>query len=459
MSIKEFLWNLISSPDPNYVPEKEENEISPVDNSGDYSHNFYNNSSVDNIVNDMPQNTAPKNRLQEFYEYFKEQNTVQGISHSQKEIKKTPLVVAFMSIVAVIITCVAVDLIKSINLTKENYSLSVVPNIHSQALQYENGEYTTVGIGEVVLPSVVELYNYVDSYSKTEPQGSASGIVLTEDGYILTNEHCVSGADKIIIILNDSEKFEARLVGRDAKTDIAIVKISANNLKPATFADSDKVKLGENCVAVGNPAGFKGSVTNGIISGVNRQISTDTSNIEMECFQTNAEISPGNSGGALCNMYGEVIGITSSKQIGYSYEGLGFAITTNAAKPIIEDIMKNGYVSNRFRLGITGSDTSNPSALELFEEETGYTIPDRIKGVIIFEIDEKARIAESDIEVYDIIISVNDIETPDFDTLQDTLRTFDDSEHLIVQIQRVGKDGFTKMHLNTFLTKDISGDF
>lgn len=191
----------------------------------------------------------------------------------------------------------------------------------------ENGKYTTEGLAEFIRPQIVEIY----TYSSSNPDimiGSGSGIIITQDGYIVTNTHVLEGSqyslldeselekpDSFIVNTYNDKQFEAEIVGRDAKTDIAVIKIKADNLPAAELGDSDETVLGERVAAIGNPAGLTGSITDGIVSGLNRKIKADSTGFEMDCIQTNAAISPGNSGGALVNMYGQVIGITSSKYV------------------------------------------------------------------------------------------------------------------------------------------------
>ncbi|GHU52712.1 protease [Clostridia bacterium] len=424
---------------------KSENEVIPLTEyqnpNGLYEH--------ENPITDV---YKAKN-LKGFYEHYKGSTFIE-----EKKTNRLWIAVAFVLVIAITIGCVAFDF-RNKNVTNPNYTLSLISTERDIALKNENGEYTTVGIAEVIMTSIVAISKYEYGLSETLPSGSSSGIILTEDGYILTNAHCINGGDKIEVILKDDRKFVADIVGYDAKSDVAVIKISAKGLIPAKFADSDNVKLGEKCVAIGNPANFKWSITEGIISGTKRYISTGTNGFEMECFQTSAALSPGNSGGALCNMYGEVIGITSSKDGGYLIEGLGFAITVKAAKPIIEEIIQKGYIENRYRLGITAIETTNPKAADNFEEATGFDLPSDTNGLIVWEIAEDCRVAESDLKQYDIIIEANGEETSKFTTLSKLVSTIDDKNPIKLTVLRVGKDGYTKVHIDVYLTKDTSGNF
>lgn len=196
--------------------------------------------------------------------------------------------------------------------------------------------------------------NRQQEYTET---AAGSGIVLSEDGYILTNNHVISGADKITVYVMPEEEggeettYEATLVSSSESNDIAILKIDAEGLNPATFGDSDNLEIGELAVAIGNPMGsVHGSVTAGIISATERELTID--GVTISAIQTDAAINPGNSGGALVNEYGQVVGINSNKVVSTYYEGIGFAIPISDASNIISDLMTRGYVSGRSRLGI-----------------------------------------------------------------------------------------------------------
>lgn len=207
-------------------------------------------------------------------------------------------------------------------------------------------------VAEAVLPSVVGVIKY-DNDQYFEISGYGSGIVMSADGYIITNAHVVAGGTGFKVQFTDGEAFDAEMIGFDTVTDLAVLKIDAADLTPAVFGDSDSIRVGETVVAIGNPAGMElaSSVTSGIVSAVNREV--QTSNYNMTYIQTDAAINPGNSGGALVNEFGQVIGINSSKIVAAGYEGIGFAIPITSAKPVIDDIIANGRVTGRVMLGIT----------------------------------------------------------------------------------------------------------
>ena len=183
-------------------------------------------------------------------------------------------------------------------------------------------------------------------------QSSGSGFILTEDGYVITNYHVVEDATAIDVVMHDGTEYPAVLIGTDAQTDIAVIKVEAAGLTAAVLGDSDKLQVGEPTVVIGNPLGsLGGTVTNGIISALNRTITIDGQ--DMTVLQTNAAVNPGNSGGGMFNINGELIGIINAKSSGDAVEGLGFAIPINIAKDIADQLINYGYIKGRPQLGIS----------------------------------------------------------------------------------------------------------
>jgi serine protease Do len=186
-----------------------------------------------------------------------------------------------------------------------------------------------------------------------EGQGTGSGIIMDNQGHIITNNHVVEGVNDIKVILYDGKELEATLVGRDPQTDLAVIKVDPKGLIPAELGDSSKLEVGELAVAIGSPMGteYAGSVTAGIVSGLNRQVNVGDNTIKL--IQTDAAINPGNSGGALVNSEGKVIGINTIKLAETTVEGMGFAIPINEAKPIVQEIISNKKIARPY-LGISG---------------------------------------------------------------------------------------------------------
>ena len=216
---------------------------------------------------------------------------------------------------------------------------------------------TVKQISEKVRPSVVGVICQNPSTFAADSVGS--GIIMSSDGYIITNNHVIEGMSRIQVVLDDGTTYEAILIGADSRSDLAVIKINATNLPAAEFGDSEQLEQGDPAIAIGNPAGLQlqNTVTYGIISAINRDVVVEDRT--MTLIQTDASINPGNSGGPLVNEFGQVIGINTIK-VGISYyEGLGFAIPMNTAKPLIDELISRGYIKGRPSIGITGQTLSD----------------------------------------------------------------------------------------------------
>ena len=280
---------------------------------------------------------------------------------------------------------------------------SSVPNVDLNdkpvggALSPDSG-FSNSEIYKKVSPSVVGIISYTNQgYYGGEEQGS--GIIMSEDGYIITNAHVVSNGSTIEVVLVDGTSYEAMVIGADSQTDLAVLKVEATGLPAAEFGNSEQLEVGERVVAIGNPGGlqFASTLTVGYVSALNRTLSTGDAGYALDCIQTDAAINPGNSGGALVNAYGQVIGINSAKISATDYEGMGFAIPINDAMPIIDDIIKNGKVTGRAMLGITAAEMSATYA-QL------YGVP---MGLIINDFSEGADIQRKGAQQGDIITHIN----------------------------------------------------
>ena len=263
-------------------------------------------------------------------------------------------------------------------------------------------ELSVTQIAEMTQNSVVEIVTETTQqgrmFGQSVSTGAGSGVIVTTDGYIITNNHVVSGTSKITVRLKDERSFTATLVGTDSKTDIAILKIDADNLKAAMLGDSSALKVGETAVAVGNPLGqLGGTVTNGIISALDREIEVEGE--KMTLLQTNAAINPGNSGGGLFNGQGALIGIVNAKSSGSDVEGLGFAIPINSVKPVMEDIMNVGYVTGRVELGVSVVDITDPQTAMMYGVSR--------LGVYVLKVTEGSAAQSAGFAVGDLIVSVN----------------------------------------------------
>lgn len=280
--------------------------------------------------------------------------------------------------------------------------------------QLEDLTSPVVAIANTVRPSIVGIRVVVPSskihsgffwYETGESESSGSGIILTSDGYIATNYHVVSYCDEyenvmLSVILEDGTELEAELIGGDKSNDLAVIKANTEGkeLPAAQIGSSQTLSVGEIVVAIGNPLGtqFAGTVTMGIVSALDRSISSE--NTAETLIQTDAAINPGNSGGALINSKGEIIGITSSKIADTDVEGLGFAIPIDFANPILDDIIKYGYVKDRPATGITGQTVS--ASMSRY-----YGLPE---GVIVTEVALNSGADLAGIQEYDIITEIDD---------------------------------------------------
>lgn len=256
---------------------------------------------------------------------------------------------------------------------------------------------------KAVQDSVVYIEVFTDYYGKKTQIGSASGIIISEDGYVVTNNHVVESSTSYTVKVNktdsmgvvDSKTYDAKLIGTDKDTDLAVLKIEANSLPAAKLGDSDTLHLGDDLVVIGNPMGLETSVSTGVVSGLNRQISDSARSLTS--IQTDAAINSGNSGGALFNGYGEVVGIVNEKLVNDYAESLGFGITINEAKGVIEDLISNGYVTGRAIIGISYNNVTE--AVAMFRGT--------IAGWQVAKIDETLPVAKSGLVVGDTITAID----------------------------------------------------
>ncbi len=267
------------------------------------------------------------------------------------------------------------------------------------------GQDDTKNVVQACMSSVVsidieaEVYNgrywYSNGDSTAETVGSGSGVILTSDGYIVTNNHVVAGAEKLKVYLQDGTEYEAELIGTDSYTDLAVIKIAAENLPAAVLGSSNESMVGDTVYAIGNPLGVLAtSVSKGIVSGLDREITLD--NKQMTLMQVNASVNPGNSGGGLFNADGELIGIVNSKASGNNVEGIGFAIPMDTAKPVISDLMDHGYVTGRPYIGIVMQNvTFSTGGYGFFGG--GYTTHPQIYSIEAGSSAEKAGLKVNDI--------------------------------------------------------------
>lgn len=270
--------------------------------------------------------------------------------------------------------------------------------------------------------------------------GSGSGVIISKDGYIVTNNHVIVNAESIQISLNSGEEYEAKVVGTDPTTDIALIKIDAQDLPYLTFSNSDQIKIGEWVLAVGNPFNLTSTVTAGIISAKSRSIGIIPGRAAIESFiQTDAAVNPGNSGGALVNTSGDLIGINSaiSTRTG-SFEGYSFAVPSNIVKKVVEDLLEFGTVQRAF-IGVTINDVTPRLA-----EELDLSVP---QGVYIQGVAEDGAANEAGIKTGDVIISIDQREVKKSSELQEIIGRKRPGDKVSVMVNREGSEESFKVEL------------
>ncbi|HEX3032127.1 MAG TPA: trypsin-like peptidase domain-containing protein [Bacillota bacterium] len=282
---------------------------------------------------------------------------------------------------------------------------------------YSGGTSAVIDIAQKVGPTVVGISNRGNrSLPKEHPtieEGTGSGVIISDQGYIVTNNHVVEGATSIMVSLANGNEVEGTIIGTDPRTDLAVVKIDpkkAGSFTVARMGNSDQIQVGELAVAIGNPLGedFARTVTSGIVSALNRTVTIGEQKFHL--LQTDAAINPGNSGGALVNSRGEVIGINSIKIMGEKVEGISFAIPINSAKPIIEDLITKGKVTRPWIGIIYRGNLSDPN-------EKGPDTPIAY-GVLVDSVVENAPAAKAGMKAKDVIISLDGEKIVDFAALQ-----------------------------------------
>lgn len=299
---------------------------------------------------------------------------------------------------------------------------------------------TTEQVADLVSPSVVVItteqvvYSQWSWYGQNQVEsGAGSGVIISSDGYILTCAHVVDGASTITVTIGDKD-YTATLVGEDTTSDIAVIKIDADGLTPATVGNSDSLKVGQSVMAVGNPLGeLGGTVTGGMISALNRSVTIQGSSSvnTMSLIQMDASVSPGNSGGGLFNMNGELVGIVNAKSSSSDAEGLGFAIPINDAIKVAQELLENGYVTGRPYLGIT--------YLAVTDAQTASQLGVNAYGVYVVEVVKGGPAEKAGLQAGDRIVSVDGTEIASKDDLGTLMQKHAAGDTLSITIARDGQ--------------------
>ena len=299
---------------------------------------------------------------------------------------------------------------------------------------------TTAQVAKTVSPSVVVItteqvvYSQWSWYGQNQVEsGAGSGVVISSDGYILTCAHVVSGASQITVTIDDTD-YTATVVGEDDTSDVAVLKIDATGLTPATVGDSDSLSVGDNVLAVGNPLGeLGGTVTSGIVSALNRSVTIQgtSSTNTMSLIQMDASVSPGNSGGGLFNMNGELIGLVNAKSSSSDAEGLGFAIPINDAIEVAQDLLENGYVSGRPYMGIT--------YIAVTDSQTAAQLNVNAYGVYVVDVVQGGPADKAGLKAGDRIVSIDGTEIAQKDDLGTLIQQHSAGDTLSITVARDGQ--------------------
>ena len=299
---------------------------------------------------------------------------------------------------------------------------------------------TTEQVADLVSPSVVVItteqvvYSQWSWYGQSQVEsGAGSGVIISSDGYILTCDHVVSGASNITVTIGDKD-YTATVVGEDSTSDIAVIKVDADGLTPAIVGDSDKLAVGDNVLAVGNPLGeLGGTVTSGIVSALNRSVSIQSSSSvnTMSLIQMDASVSPGNSGGGLFNMNGELIGIVNAKSSSSDAEGLGFAIPINDAIKVAQDLLENGYVTGRPYMGIT--------YLAVNDAQTAAQLGVNAYGIYVVDVVSGGPADKAGLKAGDRIVSIDNTEVAQKTDLGTLMQEHSAGDTLSITVARDGQ--------------------
>lgn len=301
--------------------------------------------------------------------------------------------------------------------------------------QMTDAEVYAANVNSVVSINVTGTSGYNFFGQPTQTASAGSGFILTKDGYIATNYHVVEKADTVKVTLYNGDEYEARYIGGDREYDLAVIKVEATDLQPVTLGDSDTLNVGDHVLAIGNPLGeLTFSMSGGMVSSVDRAINVDGTPFNM--IQTDASINAGNSGGPLFNSYGEVVGIVSAKysssSSGASVEGLGFAIPMNDVFAMIQDIMTNGYITNKPYLGITGGSMTKEMA-----SQYRYDVS---TGVFVYSVEEGGAAHRAGLKMGDVILKIDDNKIETMEDLTVVKKQYSAGDTVTVTLYREGAE-------------------
>ena len=317
----------------------------------------------------------------------------------------------------------------------------------AQTLSDKPTSQITDEVADTVVEITTEIMSTNSFYGQYVSQGAGSGVIISSDGYIVTNNHVIDGASSITVTLRDQTSYKAQLVGKDSVVDVALLKIDATSLKCANFGDSDKLKVGDKAVAIGNPLGqLGGTVTDGIISALDRDVVIDDET--MSLLQTDSAINPGNSGGGLFDGQGALIGIVVAKSSGEEIEGLGFAIPINDVVDILDDLKEYGYVRGRVTVGMQLIDLTNSMY-------SMYYYGNSQDGCYVYSVDFDSAAYKAGIQQGDRIVSINGNEVKSTSDVEAQLDDKKVGDTVTLEIERGGRTASVDIVLDEYVPADV----
>ena len=315
--------------------------------------------------------------------------------------------------------------------------------VSSDDLADKGTDEITKAVADAVVEITTEVVQTSSFYGQYVSQGAGSGVIISEDGYIITNNHVIDGASSITVTLRSGESYEAELKGSDADVDIALIKIDATGLTTAVFGDSDTVEVGDKSVVIGNPLGtLGGSVTEGIVSALDRSIVIDGKT--MHLMQTDAAINPGNSGGGVFNGQGELIGIVVAKSGASEIDNIGFVIPINNVLNILGDIKQYGYVRGKADTGMSFVDITN-------QMYAWYYFNSSETGVFISSVDRGSNAAEAGFQAGDRVISVDGKKVSSASDITSVIAEHSSGDTITFELERNGRTGSIDLKLEEYV--------
>ena len=419
----------------------------PYSNTAQYTQNTQQPSYANSFYHSGPMGQNGANPNYVYYGAPQPQKEKKKINPNGSKHKKKGLAI-FLAVVAVClvgaVVAAAVAFSKDGNTPKkigeENAPSATIQETPTASSTGANGELTAKGVYEKVKESSVGILVYSSSaYSNTALAGEGSGVIIGEDPtgtytYIVTCAHVINDGGTVKVQLFDETQYDATVVGYDTRTDIGVLRIRATGLSAAELGDSDSLSVGETVYAIGNPGGvaFAGSFTNGMVSAISRPVNSEIG-YEMLCIQHTAAINPGNSGGALVNAYGQIVGINSSKIASTSYEGMGFAVPSTTVKEVFDEIVQNGYVTNRAKLGINYFPASSN---QMYSMIVGANhLPSGT--VVIQAVNADSALVNTDVQSGDMITKANGKDLDNVNVLADMIEESSVGDEITLTICRV----------------------